>query len=181
MFDPLSNLSNPACNSGEPLTNWLIPDVTLLDTPFKVCKDVLRVFNPVKTPVVSASIVLLYAALSVAVFFPNVVICSSNLAISVCNSVFVSPSSIVLTVVSNAFLVAFKLATEVSVAVPNFVKVLAVSESLDVDAVKVSILFSTAVSILEIPPSIALDKLELPSAIFLVFSFTEDIPSFILE
>ena len=149
----------------------------MLDTPFKVCKDVLRVFNPVKTPVVSASIVLLYAALSVAVFFPNVVICSSNLAISVCNSVFVSPSSIVLTVVSNAFLVAFKLA----------------------------ILFSTAVSILEIPPSIAsapvfmlpiaeiivdkllfnsfipLDKLELPSAIFLVFSFTEDIPSFILE
>ena len=110
-----------------------------------------------------------------------------------------------LTVVSNAFLVAFKLATEVSVAVPNFAKVLAVSESLDVDAVKVSILFSTAVSILEIPPSIAsapvfmlpiaeiivdkllfnsfipLDKLELPSAIFLVFSFTEDIPSFILE
>ena len=177
----------------------------MLDTPFKVCKDVLRVFNPVKTPVVSASIVLLYAALSVAVFFPNVVICSSNLAISVCNSVFVSPSSIVLTVVSKAFLVFFKLSTEVSVAVPNFVKVLAVSESLDVDAVKVSILFSTAVSILEIPPSIAsapvfmlpiaeiivdkllfnsfipLDKFELPSAIFLVFSFTEDIPSFILE
>ena len=28
---------------------------------------------------------------------------------------------------------------------------------------------------------IPLDKLELPSAIFLVFSFTEDIPSFILE
>ena len=59
VLEPLSNLFNPLCSSGELFTSWLIPVVTCVDTPCNVFNDVFKSFNPDTTCFVSSSIALL--------------------------------------------------------------------------------------------------------------------------